>query len=363
MKIKNSLLRCFRTTLLLVVATLPAAAQETPVAKLVDEFRTVGNCERGLAAADSFMRELSNDPASQGYIVIYRQGGKQNLAIGRKREIENWVKRQHFDTSRITFLDGTAQVEAKTQFWLVPPGAESPRVEPDDPKALAMPEPQRVAPIEPTTPYVFSNEIVDGVAGCGGSEGLDVAGFIEELKQHPSYRGNIVIKRPTRTEFLRMEKQLLSEVSAAGIARARIKTFFVKNNFKNVELWILPRQPAQEHLLIGTWRQIKAVPCRGKAYSMDQIAGIEELIFNADGSFSVTGRPFETYKDYWGKYAYDAKTAALKFTVEGGNYIPANLDLSGKGYLKGDQLILDQMSLGTGNGSPLCGMTFTRLTK
>jgi hypothetical protein len=188
------------------------------------------------------MRELSNDPTSQGYIIIYREGGKQNLARGRRREIENWVSRQHFDPSRITFMDGTVQVEAKTQFWLVPPGAETPKVKPDDPKALAMPEPQRIESAEPATPYVFSNEIADGVAGCGGSEGLDVSGFIEELKGHPAYRGNIVIKRPTRTEFLRMEKQLLSDLAASRIARVRIRTFFVKSDFEDVELWVLPRK-------------------------------------------------------------------------------------------------------------------------
>lgn len=301
---------------LITLAAVPLAAQETPVATLVDEFRTVGNCERGLAATDNFMSELGNNPASQGYVVIYREGDRQNSARGRRREIENWVKTRQYDPSRITFLDGTVQVEAKTQFWLVPPGAEAPGVEPDDPKAVEMPQPAAPAATDPTKPYIFTAEYSDGIDGC--KDPFDKEGFAQTLKDEPGARGNIVIRANDRAAYRKAEREILAELASLGVKVSRLKTFYVKDSLFSIELWFLPRRPTSNPL-IGTWRQTKAVPCRGKAYTMAQVAGIEEFILGDDGSFSVTGRPFETYKDYWGKYTYDAKTGVLKFTVERGN--------------------------------------------
>jgi hypothetical protein len=74
---------------------------------------------------------------------------------------------------------------------------------------------------------------------------------------------------------------------------------------------------------------------------------VRELEFTADGRFSVTFHPFETYKDYWGRYTLDPATGALSLTVEGGNDRPASLDLEGKARLSGDgALLLEGLYLG-----------------
>lgn len=49
---------------------------------------------------------------------------------------------------------------------------------------------------------------------------------------------------------------------------------------------------------------------------------IEELVFHADGSFSVTWTPFEVYRDYWGTYTYDLETGSIDLEVTGGNHVP-----------------------------------------
>jgi hypothetical protein len=41
-------------------------------------------------------------------------------------------------------------------------------------------------------------------------------------------------------------------------------------------------------------------------------------------------RPFEAYKDYWGKYKYDAAAGTIELTVENGNSTPMSFDRSGK---------------------------------
>jgi len=227
---------------LITLAAVTAAAQETPVATLANEFRTEGNCETTLAAADRFFSELSNNPVSQGYIVIYRQGHNTASARSRRREITNWVKIRHFDPMRITFLEGTVQVEAKTQFWLVPPGAEPPMVVPDDPKALAIPKPKvaETVEIDPSEPYIFTAEYADGIEGC--KDPFDKEGFAQELKDNPAYRGNIVIAAGNKVDFREMERVILSELASYGVNPKLLRTFYVKASLPSTELWILPRK-------------------------------------------------------------------------------------------------------------------------
>src|SRR5262249_47999177 len=72
---------------------------------------------------------------------------------------------------------------------------------------------------------------------------------------------------------------------------------------------------------VGTWHQFEA-DCPGAA-------PVRELIFKADGHYSVTWTPFETYQDYWGDWRYDVRTHVLTLTVAYGNYVPPDLVLSG----------------------------------
>ena len=52
---------------------------------------------------------------------------------------------------------------------------------------------------------------------------------------------------------------------------------------------------------------------------------INEVVFSADGTFSVTWMPFESYKDYWGRYDFDPETSELSLTVKSGNDIPQDV--------------------------------------
>ena len=70
-------------------------------------------------------------------------------------------------------------------------------------------------------------------------------------------------------------------------------------------------------------------------------------MFQDTGEFSVTWTPFEVYYDYWGTYAYDEATGALVLSVDGGNYVPADLDGEGTAMVAGGQLTLTDMWLGT----------------
>jgi hypothetical protein len=72
--------------------------------------------------------------------------------------------------------------------------------------------------------------------------------------------------------------------------------------------------------------------------------------------------PFELYRDYWGTYRYDSEEGTLDLAIEGGNYVPEDVD--GSGYFVVDeegQLVLKDMWLGTwmsGTGDANCGHIF-----
>ena len=85
------------------------------------------------------------------------------------------------------------------------------------------------------------------------------------------------------------------------------------------------------------------------AEGCENLEPVRELAFGPE-RFSVTFAPFESYKDYWGTYAFDPATGALRLTVEGGNSVPPGLDLEGTARLEGSRLVLEGMFLGDRHG-------------
>ncbi len=77
-------------------------------------------------------------------------------------------------------------------------------------------------------------------------------------------------------------------------------------------------------------------------------APIRELLFHADGRFSVTWIPFEVYRDYWGTYTQDPRAGRLSLVVEGGNYVPPDMDGDGTfAVVAPRRLVLKDMWLGS----------------
>lgn len=119
----------------------------------------------------------------------------------------------------------------------------------------------------------------------------------------------------------------------------------------------------EDNPLIGTWREDTQLACGSELLvTPDQLIG--ELIFRADGTFSVTWHPFEVYTDYNGKYQSDLQNGSLEMTIENGNYIPGDVDPSGSFYIDWDnRLILKDLWLGSWQGSSnpaQCGHRFIK---
>jgi len=148
-------------------------------------------------------------------------------------------------------------------------------------------------------------------------------------------------------------KNLKLSVPDAGV--------FEQNRYGNYDLVILDTAPLGERIslsatyrgqsirasftvfdperspLVGYWRQEEG--------SCPEETLIRELVFAADGTFSVTWEPFESYKDYWGTYEYDIESGQLDLNVKTGNRPPKDVK-SGTVLLQDDELTLETASFG-----------------
>lgn len=112
-----------------------------------------------------------------------------------------------------------------------------------------------------------------------------------------------------------------------------------------------------EPVITGLWRE-ESKQCTGETPQKP----VNELEIKDIGEYSITYYPFESYRDYWGKIAFDAKAGTLAMTIDSGNSVPADAKLSGKASLTPDgKLILDGFFLSqpeTTGG--LCTYTFAK---
>src|SRR5579864_249336 len=86
---------------------------------------------------------------------------------------------------------------------------------------------------------------------------------------------------------------------------------------------------ADDQPLVGFWRQKSRFECLTQKETTSA-QPIQELEFRAKGWFSVTWVPFETYRDYWGSHTADNSSRALSLKIDGGNYVPADFQGTGK---------------------------------
>jgi hypothetical protein len=98
-------------------------------------------------------------------------------------------------------------------------------------------------------------------------------------------------------------------------------------------------------VLTGRWSQRRLEGC-----VVPEVVG--ELEFTPGDRFAVTFNPFESYRDYWGRYSFDSATGQIRLSVEGGNFVPHGLDREGTAELASGRLVLRGLFLGGRVGPP-----------
>lgn len=213
------------------VRLLPA-----PKPELVDEINTYGNCEAGSRALQGFISSLANNPSLEGYIVIYTERGKAGSSRRRERELRAAMKLSGGSFDRLRMEKAAFADNAKTEFWLVPPGAVMHDIQPLDlsgvPKSA-----------QPTETYLYGMESFDGIPECK-TEDYDVPSYADHLKQNSQDKGRIVIGATTRARFLKKERGIMSTLARRGVPATRVKVVYVKASAgaisESVELWLIP---------------------------------------------------------------------------------------------------------------------------
>ena len=84
---------------------------------------------------------------------------------------------------------------------------------------------------------------------------------------------------------------------------------------------------------VGVWRQTAERLCIGNigfTFDVPPARQISEIVFRADGTYSVTWTPFEVYRDYWGPYTYDQQRKRLILGITWGSFIPDNFLAQGE---------------------------------
>lgn len=229
-------------SLILVTHTALAAsfyAQDgvVPQPAKVDEFSADVSCEDVLARLDHFFVTLRNEPAATGLIAVYGKGEnpagvKGGKVGGHTLTILSRLGQGGFDAGRVDVIRGEADGESRIEFWLVPAGATPPAVNGVRWSYVLPPH---------TKPFLLGTEFSDGVGGCYGDSPFLYAEF---LKANPGMRGNMVIGASSAAAYRRRVREKLDELAGMGVARKRLKTFFVrvKPNLmrESVEYWLLP---------------------------------------------------------------------------------------------------------------------------
>jgi hypothetical protein len=97
----------------------------------------------------------------------------------------------------------------------------------------------------------------------------------------------------------------------------------------------------------GVWHEAGPAKCKGGPAAADTIS---EFDISADGGFSVTWHPFETYRDYWGHYTLDAPAGTIRLVMEEGNFTPKDFQGTGRFSIeKSGRLRLEGVWLGDRN--------------
>jgi len=126
--------------------------------------------------------------------------------------------------------------------------------------------------------------------------------------------------------------------------------------------------------LVGRWRQSAWKLCKPVAQlgPSDIDPPIDELVFNADGTFSVTWRgggaatgdvAHVVVPDYQGRYTVDASAGGVRMQIANGLFVPQDFAGNGAYTISGNDVTFTGVWFGTRQAKrkpDICELTFTK---
>ncbi len=241
-----------------------------PRARKIDAFGRLHGCAAG-ARADNFAVELQSNPGAKGYVVA-RDSRERLTGVAHAYAeylVGYFVNARGLDESRFVVLDGprVAGEEFSIEFWLVPEGAEPPRVKPPEKDAPAFAGKYAEQSVYDDLSFYEMNDAVDAAAFRSG---FVFAAYAELLRKQPDSRGYVVVYSPPgaapgywRRVGTREQQKLTSDndppadrvtVIHGGALPAKEKAEGEDENWEDspgrIELWVGPKDgpPPVKHV-------------------------------------------------------------------------------------------------------------------
>ena len=219
---KNLLLAlCF-----IVIFAPTVFSQEKTEAILFDEFGNITCCDIH-ARMDALIYHLMQNPLSKGYIQVFGNKNDSRKTLYREILLKGTIAVRQFDKSRISFIRSEKKSAIRTKIWIVPKGAEIPKF-----KEIKYKFPLNTA----SKPFMFFTTEDYGHCPYAGYE----QAFFELLESNSNAKANFVIYHKNRAAFHKTKKELTESFSK--ISKKRLNFFYVKNDYENIEYWILPKK-------------------------------------------------------------------------------------------------------------------------
>ncbi|HRH43328.1 MAG TPA: hypothetical protein PKY82_16970 [Pyrinomonadaceae bacterium] len=219
------------TSLLLIFAFQFCFGQEKPVARQINETGRINCCWGDF---QQLLLEIENTK-SKGYVIIF--GEKEN-------KLKNYLYEQSIrslysyrDNPTIVILHGRSESEIRTQFWVVPNGAEIPTFEEEQwDYTLAINKPLKI--------YDWFDY------GEGGGDGVCDMLYQEIytsrfLLANPELNANLVIYAKTAKKFKSIKSKLIKQFEEDfKITKNRLSFFHIlgENPVGNGEIWLVPKR-------------------------------------------------------------------------------------------------------------------------
>jgi hypothetical protein len=204
-----------------------AAAQVVPKAKLVDEIGETF-CEELTFRIQNIYVDLANDPGSRAVIVISGSGLHKRLRY--ERLMWGFIKTSNLDPSLVTEIRGEVTGKIRIQFWFVPKGAASPRI---DPVRWDFSLPSHVK-----SALLYSDP-ENSLCESGHQEAI----LSEFLKANTRSSGRIIIYSNTMKRFIQKRGEIIRNFSASDLGRVRFVRKPERTDLAldlDVEWWLVP---------------------------------------------------------------------------------------------------------------------------
>ena len=217
-------------TLLIALCGFAVSAQK-PSAKVVVEF-SEESCDDQTYYLSKFATALAETPGSKGIAAFYPQKGQPQAALDFENRFRVTAKFMRFPDDLATIIRAKPQSSTKVEYWVVPVGADPPKIEVAKPDEIFE---------SISAPFKYNTEF--GGEMCPPAPPEQIADI---MNTNPKVYLRLVIRgKSERYRRTKMNKWLHILVDQQGLPRNRIRVFLTRKledyyPYQDVEFWFVP---------------------------------------------------------------------------------------------------------------------------